>query len=205
MQSAKIIASRGKSVELKELEGIFSCLLEHKVSETTGQFEYTGPRISVECWEGVLRFFKWTYQDSKSESQVRLFVHPVHGWMAHAFPQKGGTGLTTKEIESEDAKAQRAAIPEGYTAFGTVHHHCAINAFQSGVDLEDESAVDGLHITVGNVDKEQMDLHCRLYVKGNKFEPNMAAFWDIGSEMLPFVGLIKELSFDENQVADKLA
>lgn len=205
MQSAKIIASKGKSVELKELEGIFSCLLEHKVAETSAQFEYTGPKISPECWDQVLRFFKWSYFDSKSEAQVRLFVHPEHGWMAHAFPQKGGTGMTTKEIESEDAKTQRAAIPAGYTAFGTVHHHCSMSAFQSGVDQEDESSVDGLHITVGNVDKEQMDLHCRIYVKGNKFEPNLAAFWDIGGEMLPFVELIKSLAFSEDQVADKIA
>jgi len=184
--SAKITQSSGAAVEFKEIDGLFSCLLKHKVSETAAEFKYTGPKITPAVWNEVLAFFKWTYDTEKSESQVRLFVHPVHGWMAWAFPQKGGTGMTIKEIpEHERFISDRATkIPDGYVAWGTVHHHCSMSAFQSGTDEADEKTVEGIHITVGKMDCTRYDLHCRMYYKGHKFEPDMSAFWDVGDECM---------------------
>jgi len=91
MKSAIITASSGKSVEEKKFNGVFSCLLEHEVKATKAQFEYTGPKISPNEWAQMMAFFEWTQATERSEAQVRLFVHPVHGWKAWAFPQKGGT------------------------------------------------------------------------------------------------------------------
>ncbi len=201
-----IVESSGKSVELKEERGLFECLLEHEVKATKADFNWTGKKIPDAVWHQVLMFFKWTQDTEKSESQVRLFVHPEHGWMAWAFPQKGGTSMTTKEIDNPDAVTQRAEkIPEGYKAFGTVHHHCTMSAFQSGTDLADEKNVDGLHITVGHLDKPQWDIHCRLYVKGHKFEPDMSAFWDIGEVMVERIKFVSDIGFKYEQVADKIA
>ena len=90
MNAGKIISSAGKSVEIKQCVGLFDCLMEHKVSETTAKFNWTGPKISEEMWREVLAFFRWSQVNHKSEAQVRLFVHAEHGWLAWAFPQQGG-------------------------------------------------------------------------------------------------------------------
>jgi hypothetical protein len=185
MKAAIITESSGKSVEVKGINGLFTCLLEHEVKATKAKFDFTGPKISPEMWAEVMAFFEWTQEIEKSESQVRLFLHPTHGWKAWAFPQKGGTGMTISEIEDHpDRATQRArfADHDGWTYFGTVHHHCTAGAFQSGTDTADEKNQDGLHITVGHMDKEVRDLHCRLYIKGHKFEPVMNGFWSIGEE-----------------------
>ena len=206
MNAGKIIRSAGSSVELKQTAGLFDCLLKHKVVETTATFDWKGPKITKETWDQILAYFDWTQQMHKSEAQLRLFVHPEHGWLAWAFPQKGGTGMSSSEIDNEDAKKQRAEfIPAGYLAFGTVHHHCECGAFQSGTDERDESPVDGLHITVGDMNKERYSLDCRLYLKGNKFEPDLAAFYDIGLEHEPHLEWMASVGYEVGSARSHIA
>gem|GEM_PF-7129334 len=51
--------------------------------------------------------------------------------------------------------------PEGFELFGTIHSHAGISAFHSGTDDRDEIHFDGLHITVGNLDKPSRSYACR--------------------------------------------
>jgi hypothetical protein len=49
--------------------------------------------------------------------------------------------------------------------FGTVHHHCSSSAFQSGTDHSDELSREGLHFTIGNLDKPfDLDIHARITI-----------------------------------------
>lgn len=205
MKAATIKQSGGKSVEVRELPGIFTCILQHEVAKTGATFDWLGPKISPEAWREMLAFFKWTYDTEKTESQVRLFIHPELGWKFWAFPQDSVSSMTTKEVSNDLAREQRAAIGPGYFPWGTVHHHCGMGAFQSGTDHSDEVNVDGLHITIGKLGDAQYDMHTRLYVKGNRFEPQMAAFWDIGPEKEGLVKAVSELGFTGEDVADKIA
>lgn len=204
-KSAIITESSGKSVEFKEEAGLFTCLLEHEVKSTKAEFDWQGPKINSQQWQELLAFFAWTYATEKSEAQARMFVHPVHGWRIWAFPQEGGTGMTTKEVDNEDTKAQRAAFGDGFVQFCTVHHHCSSPAFQSSVDLNDEKNVDGLHITIGRLDAAQFDIHCRLYVKSHRFEPNLSSFWDIGDDSRQKIEFVTSLGFEGDKLADKIA
>ena len=203
--STKIIASSGKHIDYSD-NPLFECKMEHKVTETSASFNWKGPKITAEQWREVLAFFAWTYKEHKSEAQVRAFVHPTLGWKFWAFPQQGGTGMTTKELDTDDFKKQRAdQIPAGFIAYGTVHHHCAMQAFQSGTDSNDESNVDGLHITVGKIDEKKHDIHCRLYHKSNKFEPNMGDFWSVGTEQVKMCEYASSLGFDTSIFMDRIA
>jgi hypothetical protein len=203
--AATIIESSGKSVEFASEAGLYSCLFEHELKATKAPFIWTGPKLTQEQWNELMAFFKWTYDTEKSEAQARLFVHPVLGWKIWAFPQKGGTGMTTKEIENDDFRLQRAAVPEGYIAFGTVHHHCAAGAFQSGTDTHDERTVDGLHITVGKMDEPKFDIHCRMYIKGNKFEPHMDHFWEVGEQAHEKAAWLSSLNYSASDVLNREA
>lgn len=205
MNTATLVKTSGKCVEYRESQGLYSCLLEHKVAETKASFEWKGPKISKDSWEEMLAFFKWTWLEEKSESQVRLFVHPIHGWKIWAFPQKGGTGMTTKEEDNDDFKRQRADIGDGYIPFGTVHHHCGAPAFQSSVDTEDEKNVDGIHITIGKIDDAKHDIHTRMYFKSCQFEINLASFWDIGEEMREKMKFVAELGFTTEELEHNCA
>lgn len=181
----KLISTRSKVKETRDFPGLISCTMEHEVKQSTGTARFTGPYIPEEVWKKILSFFAWTYETTKSESQVRLYVNTsASTWDAWAFPQEARTGMTAKEIACPDAEAQRARFGEGWVYFGTVHHHCSASAFQSGTDESNENHQDGLHITVGNIDKAQHDLHCRFYLNGCKFDPDMSEFWPIGEELV---------------------
>ncbi len=93
--------------------------------------------------------------------------------------------MSAKELDTPDAKLQRAqfADGDGWTYFGTVHHHCDMGAFQSGTDFHDERNQDGLHITVGNMGSDKHSLHARFYLVGDEFEPDLSMFWDIGAAL----------------------
>lgn len=174
-----------KVKQVKEFNGVVSCIFEHEVVKTTACYEWTGPKISREAWNEMLAFFRWTFNTSKSESQVRLFAnHLTKEWAIWAFPQTEGTGMTTKEIENDDSKLQRAQFPDsaGWFYYGTVHHHCMASAFQSSVDEHNEKSQDGLHITVGKINSEQFDIDARVYQSGYKLvDFDITEFWDVGN------------------------
>jgi len=205
MKAGKIIASAGKSVEYKGIAGMFSCTLQHKVTETSADLDWSGAKITPETWQEILAFFQWTQREHKSEAMVDLFYHPANGWKAWAFSQKGGTGMTINAANLETDKVQRIAIGDGFMHFGTVHHHCDSSAFQSGTDTHDERNLSGLHITVGDLNKEKFSLHARIYMKENKFEPDMSAFWDIGEDASSRAIELSELGFNITEIVDRIA
>lgn len=180
--------AKAKVKNFKELPGILECMFEHEVSKTTCEFKWTGPKISPEAWNQVLAFLRWTYVESKSESQVRLYVNAKEKkWGAFAHKQRAGTGMTSQThniTETPEESVARATLmgdpdPGNWTYFGTVHHHCSAGAFQSGVDEADERNQAGLHITVGKLDKPHFDLHDRFYLSGCLVPTfSLADVWD---------------------------
>jgi len=181
--------------QVLEFPGIVSVKLKHKISSTELDYDYAGPKIPYEEWHKVLSFFRWTYQEAHSESQVRGFIDPTTNKILFwAFPQEAGTGMTTKELDGDEFNQQRAALPNANELiyFFTIHHHCSAGAFQSGGDSNNEerpggraheTGQDGLHITVGLMDKARHDMHARLYLKGVKMQPRFSDFWDISDSL----------------------
>lgn len=203
----KILEAKGELVEQKSYPGLFECKMTHKIKETSASFHYIGPKFTVEMWDEILAFFKWSYTKTHGETQVRLFVHPTQGWKAWAFPQEASTGLSTHEMpDSPETKSQRAQFGDEWIPYGTVHHHCSASAFQSGVDEHNEKDQEGLHITVGNIDKEDAhSLHFRFYYRGCKFQPDMSEFWDVGEQCAAKAKELSEyfgITVDLNVVAE---
>ena len=134
------------------------------VKQGIPEMRWTGARIPVSVWKEVVAFFQWSYAETKSETQVRLLFNPAAGvWKAHAFPQKYGTGMTTKELPDDPSYESQVngQMAGGFIKFGTIHHHCSAGAFQSGTDSADEKEM-GVHITVGNIGSERHSLHARV-------------------------------------------
>lgn len=191
--------------ETKEVPGLLNCRIEYEVKTAKGRLEYAGPKFTPEMWHQVVSFFRWTHKEMQSESQVRLYVnHKLGRWGAWAFPQVARTGMSARELptpESPEKAQERFASwqsepSDDWLYFGTVHHHCSASAFQSSTDEQNEWNQDGLHITVGRMDAEQHDLHARLYLDGNCFEPDLSQFWPIDPGLTAMVpsGMLNELA-----------
>lgn len=187
--------------QLKQLAGVMSCVLTHKAVETTAKFTWSGPKLNA-IWPEVLAFFRWTNDTMHSESQVRLFVNTrTKEWRAWAFPQKARTGMSANELKDTDegydkTKEQLVQFSdsEGWQYWGTAHHHCNMQAFQSGTDQENERRQDGLHITVGNMSSAEYDIHWRLYLGGIKLiSVKLTEFWDVGDPFAGIPGYVKRM------------
>lgn len=185
-QAMNLSRAKETVVQTHESPGLIRVQFKYKVTSAEADVAWMGPKIPKEEWQKMLAFFKWTNTEHHSESQVRMFVNPsLNTWKIWAFPQQARTGMSAREISGEDFDKQRAEFKdeEGWIYFGTVHHHCNMGAFQSGTDLDNEISQDGLHITIGKLDQQSLDMHCRFCMAGSMFEPNMSWFWDIGEDL----------------------
>jgi len=184
---AKMKLKGGVIEDDASIEGLFDCTMKYEVKTTKATIDWKGPKIPPEVWNEVLSFFQWCYDTYKSECQVRLFVSPtLRTWKAYAFPQEAKTGMTARELDNEEKNRQRAELnlnPPDWYYFGTVHHHCSSGAFQSGTDENNEKDQDGIHITIGHMDKkDKYDIHGRFYRKGLVIQDgnlDMSWFWDV--------------------------
>lgn len=183
----KLTQHENKDIVVSKTYGdLLELSLTHKVASTTGIAGYMGPAISRDAWNEVLSFFIWTNTHHHSESQVRAYVNTKKKeWAFWAFPQEARSGMSAHEIMGKDFDEQRAMFSDtdGWTYFGTVHHHCNATAFQSGTDQSNEKNQDGLHITMGRMQENRLDMHARFYLSGALFTPDMSEFWDIGEQL----------------------
>jgi hypothetical protein len=162
------LISHNKS--LYELRNLGNGFIGHVPSATTiveasPSMRWTGAKIPDAVWKQIVSFFQWSYEETKSETQVRLLLNTDTGeFKAHAFPQKYGTGMTAKELsDNPDYERQLNEQMAGgnWIKFGTAHHHCAVGAFQSGTDSSDETEM-GIHITLGNINSPVHTIHARV-------------------------------------------
>lgn len=138
----------------------------NQVPEDQQVLHWKKAKIPFGTWLQIVAFMKWSYDDTKAEAQLRLFYNEeTDEWKPVVYPQYKGTGLYTeeaKEHELRDVALAEVPVSEGWTEAGTVHHHCTISAFQSATDLKDEIEKNGLHITLGYMNKTDFyDFHAR--------------------------------------------
>lgn len=123
-------------------------------------------KITLSQWRSVVTFFNQVNKNEKSEAQVRLFYSDEkRNWKIWAFPQKSNTGMTTSELpDDEEWNIQWNAVTENgaYYEWGTGHSHCNAGASASSTDKNDEANSPGIHITIGHLDKEIIDLDIRF-------------------------------------------
>lgn len=86
-------------------------------------------------------------------------------------------------------------LRDGWYAVGTIHSHCDFGAFHSGTDTHDADEMDGLHMTIGMIGKEngpqvatmiamnkslfhiKFEEGCDLEARGTEFEETAPEWW----------------------------
>jgi hypothetical protein len=142
---------------------------------------WKGAKIPHSLWVQILAFFRWTFESTKpssDEALVRIYYNErTERWAAWAPPQRG-VSMTVKTVTDHPNWKQEEELA-GFQLLGTGHHHCSGSAFQSGTDRSDEELCNGLHFTVGHLDKDKLSLHARVVFNRNMQETNLQDWVDM--------------------------
>lgn len=110
----------------------------------------------------VIDFFRKVYEEHRSEAVVLLFYDMENDEYEMVVPVQ-------KVNASYISEYQRGISVEGMDMIGTIHSHAGMSAFHSGVDDKDEKKFDGLHITIGNLNDEDVSISASIVSNGSRF------------------------------------
>lgn len=102
------------------------------------------PRITSTVFAKAVLFFYEVYTRQKTEAAVLLHYSEKLGYALTVPPQVATFGNV------EFPPTERLS---GYKCVGTMHSHGSMTAFHSSTDIKDEAAQDGIHITIGKLDR----------------------------------------------------
>ncbi len=182
---------------------LFDAPKELPLMERPLQVAWKGAKIPLGLWQQISAFCQYTFDKYNSEGLIRLYYSRKESrWFAYAHPQQMVAGLSIKDTISETFKpfASDAVLA------GTVHHHCGIAAFQSGVDAADEKDVVGLHITLGEIDKPKWGWHHRFSTRASFItEVDLLSFFELPAFLAgieQYIQYIDPAKLEERMVAE---
>lgn len=123
------------------------------------------PKIPSVVVAKALLFFRRVFDQLHSEAAVLIHYQKETKTFELTCPEQEVTGGSVRYKASDRL--------DGFQLVGTIHSHCDFGAFHSGVDIGDEVNFDGIHITIGNVDRPYFTISCSGVVNSHrvKYEP----------------------------------
>lgn len=144
-----------------------------------GYFHYERDNIPEELCSQIVNFFRDVWNEHKTEAEVILLMnYETKEWAIHVPRQKVSGTSVESALDPND-------IPEKYQIVGTMHSHCDFNAFHSGTDISDAEDMDGVHFTIGYLDKEEPQIVSMVMQDGIKFDYKPEQLGDFGSLEFP--------------------
>ena len=116
----------------------------------------------------ILSFFRAVYEKFRGEAIVLLFYNEETGKYKIVPPHQ--------KVTAGSLNYNRGVTIEGHTMIGTIHSHGSMSAFHSGVDDDDETSFDGLHITYGNVMQAEPSISASIVANGHRFMVDPEAY-----------------------------
>lgn len=117
-------------------------------------------------------FFRYIYKQHSAESLLAYVYHPEKKAFGFVCPDQvvHGTGI---RYDNKTIK-----IPPEVCLIGTFHSHCGFGSFHSGTDRHDEADFDGIHVTIGNVDRDEFTITSSIAVNNYRQEVDPLTYFE---------------------------
>ncbi len=122
------------------------------------------PKIRAKDIASIVAFFRAVYEEYASEAIILIHYSRELKSFHLVCPEQRVCGASV-EYDAHERM-------EGHQLIGSVHSHHSMGAFHSGTDITDESAFDGLHITIGSLHKLSFSVVASVVVNNNRFPMN---------------------------------
>lgn len=162
-----------------------------ELGHKNGFFDYNATTVPKEICAQIVDFFRRIWKNHKAEAEVILTakIESTDGfpkiveWRVFIPTQKVSMGGVESVYEPSH-------IAKGYQVVGTMHSHCNFSAFHSGTDTNDASSFDGLHLTIGMVDRDEPQVTAMVSSAGymvdlDKKLAEVADFSDLDAAQAP--------------------
>ena len=137
--------------------------IDHLPTGETGRIWWTNPmpKIPASIISQVWSFFRTIHRTKGSESMVYL-TYKDGEWRPFIPPQEASYTHVRADFKLTN-------VTPGWLIACSIHSHCDFGGFHSGTDEKDAREHDGLHITIGDVDKDEPDVAAMVSVSGSLF------------------------------------
>lgn len=150
-----------------------------------GQFLFEAPPVPGVLMAQVVDFFRRTYRRLHAEAAVLLtFNEETKEWGVYVPTQLVSHGGVNYVYDPQTIKRPRYVV-------GSIHSHCDFSPFHSGTDTGDASDFDGLHMTIGYIEKDDpgivamMAMNKTMMDFDSKDFPNIFDYSMIGTANTP--------------------
>jgi hypothetical protein len=133
------------------------------------------PKIPGEIIFKALTFFKRVYNQYSAEAEVALLYNKTTEKFDLACRRQdvsGGRVNYSPKVNGQEDPVETAFFTEkrreGWPRVGTIHSHCVFSAFHSATDTGDETWQEGVHLTIGHVNKRHFSMVGTLVVGDQK-------------------------------------
>ncbi len=120
------------------------------------------PKLPKRVVAQAVSFFRQVFNRYHSEAGVVIYYNPDKRDFILWCPKQEVSGGSCDYDRNDSGQNEPSLV--GYNIVGTIHSHCDFQAFHSGVDIHDEELYDGLHITIGNVNRAAVSM-CSSFVQ----------------------------------------
>lgn len=133
------------------------------------EFRLKLPKIPGRIIGQALTFFRKVFQLHKAECYVTLmYSAKLNQYRLWCPKQK--VSMTSVNYDRTDQPTFEDRHENDWQMVGTIHSHCDFGAYHSGKDTHDESTFDGVHITLGHVNRPQFSMAASIAIN-DKREP----------------------------------
>lgn len=127
------------------------------------------PKVPARILAQALTFFRKVYDKYNSEAYVTLmYSSKKNEYLLHC--PKQTVSHSSVNYDRTDQPSYEDRKLNNWQMVGTIHSHCNFSAFHSGTDVGDEATFDGIHITLGNVDRNQISIASSVAINEKREE-----------------------------------
>jgi hypothetical protein len=146
------------------------------------QASFNLPKIPATIIGQALMFFREVFVEHKTESYLTLLYSKKLGqyrlWCPRQEVSYSSVSYDRTDSVPVEERNYMGSDGPGWQSVGTIHSHCDFSAFHSGTDEFDESTFDGIHITLGHVNRNDFSIVASIAINDNRFPKAIADVCD---------------------------
>lgn len=133
------------------------------LEEPNLEFRLKLPKVPGRIVGQALTFFRKVFEKYHAEAYVTLLYSGKLSQYRLWCPKQKVSAMSVNYDRTDQPDfADRQA--NDWQMVGTIHSHCDFSAYHSGTDVGDEATFDGIHITLGHVNKAQFSMAASIAI-----------------------------------------